>query len=457
MPKKAVAVFFLLAFLGAILFVYITFPRSKEEIPKSKNQRPFPSAPGPNNAPAPEPAPQPNIPKVQPGPTLRVMAWAAGNESKTLTALADNFGNATGRHVSLTIDGDVETYRHDLQAAMASGTPPDLCLIASRDFSGIDPRQFAAVTAPEGSAPRSIAAFTAYGEIKAVPLEYTVQVLYYNPSHFDQAGIGYPGPHWTWDILEADARALDALKIKDAQGKPTFPLELAADFDFWNILCSQAGQPALDLDVWHLGDAQTHNAQMHALDFIHNIFQRLTVTAPLPKSGELPGRLFAAQRSSLLIAPSNLTAVMPKFNYRFTLLPRDIAQASLAQVNGWAVPAASSQDEAARTLANYLAARPIHAGWNSVQKPDDDDSPAGICYQALGQSVVPRIEPKSQRMAQFLDQQINQLARNPQAKTDALYNKIQTEYQASLGLPPIFDSPNKVAPKASAAPQIRGP
>src|SRR5471030_1320935 len=108
MPKKAVAIFFLLALLGAAIFVYFTFPRTKDEIPKSNNQRPFPSAPDPSGVPQPVPesVPHPNTPKVPPGPTLRVMAWATGSEAKALEAEADAFGAATGRLASLTIDSD---------------------------------------------------------------------------------------------------------------------------------------------------------------------------------------------------------------------------------------------------------------------------------------------------------------------------------------------------------------
>ncbi len=467
MPKKAVATFFLLAFLGAAIFVYFTFPRTKEEIPTSNNQRPFPEVPapspnGPNGVPVPETVPHPNPPKVPPGPTLRVMAWASGAEAKALEAEADAFGTATGRHASLTIDGDAATYRRDLRQAVASDSPPDVCLITARDFSGLDPaRDLADATPATGSAPRSIAAFTVGGEIKAAPDEFSVDVLFYNPAHFDQAGIGYPDRHWNWDILEADARALESLKLKDDAGRAIYPLELPADFDFWNILCTQAGHPALDLDVWHLGDVDTKESQMRALDFIHEIFQGLTVTAPLPKAGEPPGYLFAQQRASLLIAPSDLTASLPAFPYAFTLLPRDMERASLAEVNGWAVTARSTQADAARALAWYLAYQPVHAGWSPVQKPTEADSPAALCYEALGNALVPRIEPKTARMAQFLDQQIGLLARNSQQTTDALFARIQNEYQSDTSAPPVEgDLPQAVgqkpSPKVEAVPQLRG-
>jgi ABC-type glycerol-3-phosphate transport system substrate-binding protein len=459
-PKKAVAIYFLLAFLGAAIFVYFTFPRTKDEIPASNNQRPFPSVPvpspnAPNGVPAPETVPRPNTPKVPPGPTLRVMAWASGAEAQALEAEADAFTAATGRHVSLTIDGDMAGYRRDLQQALVSDSPPDVCLVAARDFSGLDPaRDLADATPPPDAAPRSLEAFTVDGRLKAAPDEFSVDVLFYNPAYFDQAGIGYPGRHWTWDILEADARALASLNLKDAAGQPVYPLELPADFDFWNILCTQAGHPALDLGVWHLSDNDTKESQMRALDLIHEIFQELSVTAPLPKAGEPPGRLFAQQRALLLIAPSDLAASLTSFPYAFTLLPQDLTRASLARVNGWAVTARSSQTEAARTLAGYLAWQPVHAGWSSVQKPADDTSPAAICYEALGQALIPRIEPKTARMAQFLDQQINLLARNSRQKTDELYARIQTEFETDISpRPPAGQKPS---PKVDGASQVRG-
>jgi ABC-type glycerol-3-phosphate transport system substrate-binding protein len=311
------------------------------------------------------------------------------------------------------------------------------------------------------TAPRSLAAFTVAGRIKAAPDEFSVDVLFYNRSYFDQAGLGYPGRHWTWDIMEADARALESLRLKDDAGQLIYPLELPADFDFWNILCTQAGHPALDQDVWHLSDDNTKESQMRALDFIHEIFQEYSVTAPLPKPGQPAGSLFAQQRTALLIAPSELTATLPGFPYAITLLPQDMNRASLARVNGWAVTTHSADKDAARALAAYLAFQPVHAGWSSVRKPvAGEDSPEAVCYEALSQALVPRIQPKSARLAQFLDQQIYLLARDGQQKTDDLYAQIQSKYQEMM--PPAIGeaipqaAAPKPAPKIETAPQLRG-
>lgn len=440
MPKKAVAIFFLAALIGAALFVFFTFPRTKEQIPTSNNQRPFPSAPtpGPNGVPIPETVPHPDAPKVPPGPKLRVMAWASATEAKALEAQADAFTTATGREASLTIDRDPVSYRRDLQQALASETPPDVCLISSRDFSGLDPaRDLISATPNPGTAPRSMAAFTVDGQIRAVPAEFAVDVLFYNPAYFDQAGIGYPDRHWTWDVLEAITRAMASLKLKDDSGQPVYPLELPSDFDLWNLLCTQAGHPALDQNGWHLAESGTRDAQMRALDLIREFFQELAVTAPLPKTGEAPGHLFAQQRAALLIAPSDFTASLPSFPYAFTLLPGDLTRASLARVNGWAVTTQSSQPEAARALADYLAWQPVHAGWSSVQKPAVGDTSGNLLSEILGQALIPRVGTQDQALAQFLDQQINLLARTSGQTTDALYTRIQTEYHGRMSAPEI--------------------
>ena len=101
------------------------------------------------------------------------MAWAADNEAKALEAEADKFSNDTGRRALLTIDPDEASYRHDLRDAFTSGTPPDVCLIGSRDFSGLDPERDLTEESPNpDTAARSIAAFTVNGQIRAVPDEF---------------------------------------------------------------------------------------------------------------------------------------------------------------------------------------------------------------------------------------------------------------------------------------------
>jgi ABC-type glycerol-3-phosphate transport system substrate-binding protein len=464
MPKKKVAIFFLLALLGAAIFIYFTFPRTKDEIPKSNNQEPIPSEPqpAPNSVPVPETVPHPNAPKVPAGPSLNVMAWANDNEAKLLEAETDAFTAATGRHALLTVSRDEASYRRDLRDAFAAGTPPDVCLVASRDFSGLDPQRDLAVAAPlPDTASRGVAAFTVNGRILGVPDEFSVDMLFYNEQLFDRAGIAYPDRHWTWDIAEAISRAIVSLPLKNNAGEPVYPMELPADFDFWNILCTEAGHPALDLGKWHLSDHDTRESQMQALDQIHTFFCELAVTAPPVKADQAPGGLFARQRACLLIAPSNFAATLPKFRYGFTLVPAGgIARASLARVNGWVVSAKAADPAAAGALAQYLAYQPVHAGWSSARKSTDDDNtaPDAICYEALDQALVPRIDPEMASLAEFLDGQINQMARSTTITTDALYTDIQTHYEKSAAWHPFENSlpqPQGLNPKTDDSSPLR--
>jgi ABC-type glycerol-3-phosphate transport system substrate-binding protein len=143
-----------------------------------------------------------------------------------------------------------------------------------------------------------------------------------------------------------------------------------------------------------------------------------------------------------------------------TLLPRGINPATLASLNGWAVPAKSTQADAAMALARYLTDRPVHAGWTSILPPAAADSPAAICHEALSQALVPRIDGSTAHMAQFLDQQINQLAHSPAQTPEVLFAKIQSQLRAPSappairgGLPP---APNAIpAPKVEASSQVR--
>ena len=364
------------------------------------------------------------------------MAWASPAEAQALGARLDALRRPDRAVMSLTLVNDEATYRHDLPQALASDTPPDVCLVDARDFSGADPaRDFAPVTPDRAVASRSIAAFTVDGAVKALPDEFAVDLLYYNPADFDRAGIAAPGPHWNWDVLEAISRAIASLKLTNAQGAPVYALELPADFDFWNMLCTQAGQPALDVGTWHLGDADGRNAELRSLDFIHTFFQGLSVTAPPPRDGAAPGRYFGAQQAAMLIGPSDLTASLPNFGYRVTNVPRDMCSASLAHVNGWAVAANSTQADAAQKLAAYLSTQPVHAGWSPVQTGGAVDGFTAICQAALGESVIPRISAKDEPLAQFLDAQIEQLARQPDGDTGQLYARIQAEYQSGLARP----------------------
>ena len=446
MPRRAVAIYLILALLGAAIFVYLTFPRTKDQIPTSNNQRPFaePPSPNPGNAPVPEAPPHPTSPASPHGPTLRVMAWASPAEAQALGDQLDAYGAQTGWVASLTVLNDEASYRQEMATALASPTPPDVCLINARDFSGADPaRDLGSVPADGGAASRSLAAFAVDGTEKAFPAEFSVDLLFFNPAAFNRAGIAPPGPHWNWDVMQAMAHALGTLKQTTAAGETVYPLEVPADFDFWNLLCAQAGHPALEAGTWHLADANGRDAELRSLGLIRDFFGDRNATAPLPADGSEPGRYFGQQRAAMMIGPSELVASLPNFGYQVTALPRDMCAASLARVNGWAVTARSGQPQAAQALAAWLAHQPLHAGWSSVRTDAAQDGFSEICQAALAASVIPRLDARDAQLARFLDDQIQQLARPGGGDPSQLYARIQAEYQS--------DFPGEASKPADAA------
>ncbi len=457
MPRKAVALYLILALLGAAIFVYLTFPRTKDQIPTSNNQRPFtePASPNPGDAPVPEAPPHPTTPPAPHGPTLRVMAWASPAEAQALTAQLDAYGAQTGWYASLTVLDDEATYRQELAAALAANTPPDVCLIDARDFSGLDPaRDLVTVTPDPATATRGQEAFAVNGGEKAYPSEFSVDLLFFNPAAFSRAGIAPPGPHWNWDVLQAMAHALASLKQTTATGETVYPLEVPADFDFWNLLCTQAGHPALEAGTWHLGEADGRDAELRSLALIRDFFGDQNATAPLPADGTEPGRYFGEQRAAMMIGPSELVARLPNFGYQVTELPRDMCAASLARVNGWAVGAQSTQRDASRALAAWLANQPLHAGWSSPRTGVAQDGFTQICQASLAASVIPRLGARDAQLARFLDTQIQQLARPGGGDPGQLYARIQAEYQSDFPDSTVKSS-SPAKSRATAAGELR--
>ena len=373
---------------------------------------------------------------------------------------------ASGRRASLTIEGDPAVYRRDLVQALASDTPPDVCLIAARDFSGTNPaHDFANATPNPGTAPRAITAFTVDGDIKAVPDEFSVDVLFYNLSHFDQAAIGYPAEHWTWDMLEADARALDALKLKNDAGQPVYPLELPSDFDLWNILCTEAGHPALDLGTWHLTDAGSKDSQMRALDLMHELFRELNVTAPLSKNQEPPGSPFRA--ATRLAAHRALGLCRRSPAEEFLATPSPCCPATSTGPPWRGSTAGRSRPSRRNATPHWrwpatLATNPFTPDGLPSQKPAQADTPDVACSATRRSmtALLPRIDAKTSPLAEFLDQQINQLARSSQQKTDDLYTLIPVRNTRKTRILPFQSmaagAEVKPSPKVDSGTQLRG-
>jgi multiple sugar transport system substrate-binding protein len=115
-----------------------------------------------------------------------------------------------------------ETSQFDLPTLVERGAILDLDPILQEDPYGIAADLY----------PNVLNAFTWQGQIWAVPADIDPWVLYYNRDLFDQAGVPYPDPEWTWDdFLEKAALLTDDLGSHKQYGfasNPEEPLEIIA-------------------------------------------------------------------------------------------------------------------------------------------------------------------------------------------------------------------------------------
>lgn len=112
-----------------------------------------------------------------------------------------------------------------LSSGFAAGDPPDVFLINYREYA-----QFAARGAIEPIGAhleeagvdigdyyeQPIEAFTFDGELQCLPQNISSLVVYYNRAVFDEAGIAYPEPGWTFDEFRQTAAALTRGDVKGA-------------------------------------------------------------------------------------------------------------------------------------------------------------------------------------------------------------------------------------------------
>jgi multiple sugar transport system substrate-binding protein len=118
-------------------------------------------------------------------------------------------------------------YRKRLGADFAAGTPSDVVLINYRRYAGfaakgvLDPLgpylAESRVIKEADFYPEAVEPYRWQGTLMCVPQNLSSLVVYYNKKLFDEAGVAYPKPDWTWDDFVAAAKAL----TRDTDGDGT--------------------------------------------------------------------------------------------------------------------------------------------------------------------------------------------------------------------------------------------
>jgi ABC-type glycerol-3-phosphate transport system substrate-binding protein len=395
-PKKALLIYFGLAFFFAVIFVWFTFPGSvPNKFSISKNQ------PEPRNSTPPlvQPEGHPQfvtIPTTPPAPAtgvvLHILAWGQGEAAERLQQQIDLFSHDTGIAATEVMANTEADYQKALAEAYSSGAVPDVILVNGADFSGLTPaRDLLPLPAAPGRVLSSVAGtFVRNGQNWAQADEFSVDVLFYNKSCFDRVGLGYPGVHWTLDTLQGISRGLTISNLLDPEGKRIFALELPCDFQLWNLLSKEAGHALYDNSGWHITNSDAQISQQRGLEFFQTYFRDLDVCAPLTNDELAPGDLFFQGRACLLIAPIEAWARFQQnglLRWDVTRFPQDLTPSTNLRVQGWAVTKLSRHPTEAIRLVQALGNLPLHDGWVAIKDSLPDGSTDDV--PALARSLLP--------------------------------------------------------------------
>ena len=177
------------------------------------------ATPTPTSAPTAAPAATPTPAKEAMKAELTVIHWGSSGEKDLY---ADWIAQFMKEHPNIKVTQlhVPKGYWDKVAAMFAAGTPPDLMfmgypemvryasegtLLPLDDYLSKDPE-----VNKDMFFPALIRAFTYEGKIYGVPKDWNTQVLYYNKTLFDKAGLSYPDETWTWDDVVEAAKKLTA-------------------------------------------------------------------------------------------------------------------------------------------------------------------------------------------------------------------------------------------------------
>jgi len=191
---------------------------------------------------------------VAPAPvTVRWAFWGSPEEAVSHQLVADAFMKEHPEIKIETWNQPWDDYFTKIQALWASGDPqtvPDIAFLwptpkyaAEGVLENLDPYIQKSGYDLNDYWPGLLESAKYNGSVYGFPRDIEVNVLYYNKTLFDAAGVKYPDESWTWDDLQA---AAEKLTVKDASGKVTqyaLGMENSWKYDKW---VNQNGGAILD-------------------------------------------------------------------------------------------------------------------------------------------------------------------------------------------------------------------
>lgn len=291
--------------------------------------------------------------------SLRLMGWSSSPaEDAALRAMVDAFMEQNP-DINVQIDL-VPEYDTTIQAQFASGDAPNVFYI---DGSKLPDWAEAGVVAPAGDNivepddiyPSLLEVFTYEGELYCPPKDFSTMALQYNIDMFDEAGLDYPTPDWTWDDLRAAAEALTG---EDEQGNTVVGLITPPNLERWLPFLYQAGGSILNED-WSEVTFDSEEAR-EALEFYVGMVQDGIAGPPSAVDAGWGGEAFGNGRAAMAMEGNWVIQALqeqyPDINWSVTELPThpDGTRATMAFTVCYGVAANNDHPEESWELVNFL-------------------------------------------------------------------------------------------------------
>lgn len=260
------------------------------------------------------------------GVELNLWGWSSSDaENTALSELVAEFGEETGAVTSFQPQAE---YDVALQAALASGDPPDVFYVDSfrlpdlADAGTLAPVPEGALSDPDDIYGSLREAFTFDGTWYCPPKDFSTLALIYDPDVLSEAGVEVPT---TWEELAAAAETLttgDAAAI--AAGTAQAGLAMGVEYPRWGVFLFQNGAAITNEDNTAM-TLDTPEAR-EALEYVAGLYQDGYAVKPASVDAGWAGEAFGQGKAAMTIEGnwivSALEETFPDKNYAIAELPQ---------------------------------------------------------------------------------------------------------------------------------------
>ena len=293
------------------------------------------------------------------GVDLTLWGWSSSEaENAALADLVAGFAADTGANAEFQPQAEFDVA---LQAALASGAPPDIFYIDSNklpdlaDAGVLAPVPDGALTDADDIYDSLRSAFTYEDTWYCPPKDFSTLALVYDPDALDAAGVPVPT---TWDELASAAEALTTGTVDEiAAGNAQAGLTMGVEYPRWATFLFQAGTALTDEAVTQA--TLDNDAARGALQYIADQYQAGYFIKPQSVDAGWAGEAFGQGKAAMTIEGNwivgYLNDTFPDRNWAVAELPAGPAgKGTFAFTVCYGVAANAKNPDASWAFVDYL-------------------------------------------------------------------------------------------------------